>query len=56
MEMRKAYMLVGKLEGKRPRCRWVNNIKMDLGRVVWGGMDWIGLAQDKDKWKLSRKQ
>jgi hypothetical protein len=41
---------VGKPEGKRPlgrpRCRWVDNIKMDLGEVGWGDVDWIGLAQD----------
>jgi hypothetical protein len=46
---------VGKPEGKRslrrPRLRWVNNIKMDLGEVGWGGVDWIGLAQDRDKWR-----
>jgi hypothetical protein len=40
--------LVGKLEGKRllgrPRCRWVDNIKMDLIEIGWGGMDWIDLA------------
>jgi hypothetical protein len=31
------------------RCRWVDNIKMDLGAIGWGGMDLIGLAQDGDK-------
>jgi hypothetical protein len=40
-------ILVGKSEGKRPlgrpRCRWVNNIKMDLRETGWDGMDWIGL-------------
>jgi hypothetical protein len=44
---------VGKPEGKiplgRPRSRWVDNIKMDLVEVGWGDMDWIGLAQDRDK-------
>jgi hypothetical protein len=39
---------VGKPEGKRPlgrpRCRWVDNIRMDLGEVGWGDVDWIGLA------------
>jgi len=44
---------VGKPEGKRslgrPRCRWEDNIKMDLQEVGRGGMDWIGLAQDKDR-------
>jgi hypothetical protein len=41
-------LLVGKPEGKRqlgrPRRRWVNNIRMDLGEVRWGCMDWIDLA------------
>jgi hypothetical protein len=31
--------------------RWVNNIKMDLREIGWGGMDWIYLAQDKDQWR-----
>jgi hypothetical protein len=53
-EERNAYrLLVGKPEGKRPvgspRWRWVDNIRMDLGEVGWGGVDWIGLAQDRDK-------
>jgi hypothetical protein len=47
--------LVGKPEGKRPlgrrRRRWVNNIKMDLREIVWDGMDWIHLAQDRDQWR-----
>jgi hypothetical protein len=52
---RNAYrLLVGKPEGKRPlgrpRRRWVD-IRMDLGEVRWGGVDWIGLAQDRNKWK-----
>jgi hypothetical protein len=46
---------VGNPEGKkplgRPSHRWVDNIKMDLGEIEWGGMDWIGLAQDRDKWR-----
>jgi hypothetical protein len=46
---------VGKPDGKRPlgrpRCRWVNNIKMDLLEIGWGVVDWIGLAQDRDKWR-----
>jgi hypothetical protein len=46
-------LLVGKPEGKRalgrPRCRWVDNIKMDLLEIGWGGVDWIGLAKDRDK-------
>jgi hypothetical protein len=48
-------LLAGKTEGKRPlgrpRHRLVNNIKMDLLEVGWGGVDWIGLAQDRDKWR-----
>jgi hypothetical protein len=55
-EKRKAYrLLVGKPEGKRPlgrpRRRWVNNIRMDLGEVGWGVVDWIGLAQDSNRWR-----
>jgi hypothetical protein len=46
---------VGKPEGKiplgRPRHMWVDNIKMDLLGIGWGGVDWIGLAQDRDKWR-----
>jgi hypothetical protein len=41
-------LLVGRPEGKRPlgrpRWRWVDNIKMDLLEIGWGGVDWIGLA------------
>jgi hypothetical protein len=33
----------------RPRRRWVDNIKMDLGETGWGGMDWIDLAEDRDQ-------
>jgi hypothetical protein len=44
-EKKNAYMrLVGKPEGKRPRRRWVNNIKMDLREIGWSGMDWIWLT------------
>ena len=46
-------VLVGKPEGKRPlgrpRRRWVDNIMMDLQEVEWGQVDWIGLAQDRDR-------
>jgi hypothetical protein len=46
---------VGKPEGKRqlerPKCRWEDNIKADLQEVGCGGMDWIELAQDRDKWR-----
>jgi hypothetical protein len=47
-EKRNAYrLLVGKRPLGRPRRKWVDNIKMDLGEVVeWCGVDWIGLAQD----------
>ena len=42
-------------EGKRPlgrsRCSWVDNIKMDLHEVGCGGMDWIELAQVRDRWR-----
>jgi hypothetical protein len=48
-------ILVGKPEGKRPlgrpRHRWVDSIKMDVREIGWGGMDWIDLAQDRDKWR-----
>jgi hypothetical protein len=44
---------VGKPEGKRPlgrpRRRWVDNIKIYLREIIWGGMDWIDLAQDRDQ-------
>ena len=47
-------VLVGKPDGKRPlgrpRRRWEDNIKMYLREVVCGGMDWIELAQDRDRW------
>jgi hypothetical protein len=59
--------LVGKLDGiaykvlvakpevrrpfGRPRRRWENNIKMDLQEVGWRSMDWIELAQDRDRWR-----
>ena len=54
-ERRGAYrILVGKPEGNRPlgipRCRWEDNIKMDLQEVGCGGMDWIDVAQDRDRW------
>ena len=48
-------VLVGKPEGKkpfgRPRHRWGDNIKMGLQEVSFGGMDWIDLAQDRDRWR-----
>jgi len=42
---------VGKIPLGRPRCRWEDNIKMDLQEVGCGGMDWIDLAQDRDRWR-----
>ena len=48
-------VLMGKLEGKRPlgrpKLRWVDNIKMDLREVGCRYMDWIGLDQDRDRWR-----
>jgi hypothetical protein len=54
---RNAYrLLVGKSEGTRPlgrpRRRWVDNIRMDLGDVEWGEVDWIGLAKDRNRWRV----
>jgi hypothetical protein len=53
---RNAYrLLMGKPEGKRslgrPRRMWVDNIRMDLGDVGWGDVDWIGLAKDRNRWR-----
>jgi hypothetical protein len=46
---------VGKPEEKRligrPRCRWVDNIRMNLGEERWGDVDWIDLAQDRNRWR-----
>jgi hypothetical protein len=55
-ERRGAYrVLVGELEGRRPlerpRRRWEDNIKIDLREVGWGCVDWIDLAQDRDRWR-----
>jgi hypothetical protein len=48
-------ILVGNPEGKRPlgrpRRRWVDNIKMDLREIGWGGMNWIDLVQKRDQWR-----
>jgi hypothetical protein len=48
-------LMVGKLEGKRPlgrpRCRWIDNIKMDLLEIGLIAVDWIGLAQDRYRWR-----
>jgi hypothetical protein len=46
--------LMGKPEGKRllgrPRHRWEDGIRMDLKEIGWGSVDWIQLAQDRDRW------
>jgi hypothetical protein len=48
-------ILVGKPERKRPsgrpRRRWVDSIKIDLGEIGWVDMEWIDLAQDKGQWR-----
>jgi hypothetical protein len=44
-------LLVGKRPLGRSRRRWVNNIRMDLLEIGWGDVDWIDLAQDRDKWR-----
>jgi hypothetical protein len=53
-EKRNTYrLLVGKPEGRRllrrPRCRWMDNVRMDLGEIGWDGADWIDVAQDRDQ-------
>jgi hypothetical protein len=55
-DKRNAYrLLVEKPEEKgpleRPRRRWVDYIKMDLGELGWGGVDWICLAQNRNRWR-----
>jgi hypothetical protein len=54
-EKRNAYrLLVGKPEGRplgRPRRRWFDNIRMDIVEVGRGDVGWIGLAQDRDRWR-----
>jgi hypothetical protein len=55
-EERKVYKdMVGKPEGKgplgRPRRRWEDGIRMDLREIGLGGVDWIQLAQDRDRWR-----
>jgi hypothetical protein len=48
-------LLVGKADGKRPlgrpRYRWVDNIRVDLLALRWGDLDWMGLAQDRNRWR-----
>jgi hypothetical protein len=55
-EKRNSYrILVEKPEGKRPlgraRRRWEDNIRMDIREIKWGGMDLVGLSQDRDQWR-----
>jgi hypothetical protein len=55
-EVRGTYnILVGRPEGRRPlgrpRHRWDDNIKMDLREIGFGDVDWINLAQDRDRWR-----
>jgi hypothetical protein len=55
-EKRNTYrLLVGKSELRRslgrPRRRWLDNIRMDLVETEWGDVDWIRLAQDRDRWR-----
>jgi hypothetical protein len=55
-EKRNMYrLIIGKPEGKgplgRPRYKSVDNIKMHFGEIGCSGFDWIGLAQDRDKWR-----
>jgi hypothetical protein len=55
-EKRNAYrLLVGKPEGKRPlgrpTRRWMDNIRMDLGEMGWGDVDWIGLTKERNRWR-----
>jgi hypothetical protein len=54
-EMSAYNILVGRPEGRRPlgrpRCRWEDNINMDLGDIGFGDVDWIHLAQGRDRWR-----
>jgi hypothetical protein len=53
-------MDLGKDRGKeplgRPRRRWLDNIRIDLVEVGWGDVDWIALAQDRDRWRALVKE
>jgi hypothetical protein len=48
-------LLVGRPQGRRPlgrpRRRWLHNNRMDLVEVGWGDVDWVDLAQDRDRWR-----
>jgi hypothetical protein len=52
-EEERIWVIGGKARGKRPLGRrrrwWVDNIRLDLGEVGWGDVDWIGLAQDRNR-------
>jgi hypothetical protein len=54
-EEERVWIIGGKARRKDPlgrtRRRWMDNIRMDLGEVGWGDVDWIGLAQDRNRWR-----
>jgi hypothetical protein len=54
-QKRRIQVLVGQPEGKRPlgkpKYRWEDNVKMDLQEVGFGGMYWIEMAEDRDRWR-----
>jgi hypothetical protein len=54
---RLAYRLLMRGKGQlgKPACRWVDNIKMVLEGIGWGGVDWFRLAQDRDRWRAPVK-
>jgi hypothetical protein len=56
-EKRNAYRLLLRKPAEkrplgRPRSRWVDNVRMDLGEVGWDDVDWIGLAEDRNRWRV----
>jgi hypothetical protein len=54
-EEERVWIIGGKARGKETtrkiKTRWVDNIRMDLGEVRWGAVDWIGLAKDRNRWR-----
>jgi hypothetical protein len=54
-EEERVWIIGGEARGKeplgRPRRRWVDNIRMDLGEVGWGDVDWIGLVKHRNRWR-----